>query len=184
MGGIMLLIFWRRQPALLRPAPLPSHLACAPVWRRLVAFLIDAVPAGAITAPLWLALLVQVTTAGPPEQLDPATQADLAGRGWTAWLALRGFQAAYCALTEAVFGASPGKLLLGCRVVAEDGRPAAVGRVILRNLLRVLELEINPPLVPLLLLVVLTRNRQRLGDIVARTLVVQQRSIGQARPAR
>jgi uncharacterized RDD family membrane protein YckC len=117
------------------------------------------------------------------EQLEAGTQADLARRGWTAWLALRGFQAAYCALTEVVFGASPGKLLLRCRVVSEDGRRAAVGQVILRNLLRILELEINPPLLPLLLLAILTRNRQRLGDIVARTLVVQQRAVGQARPA-
>jgi len=181
-AAIMLMLVWRRQSSLLGAAALPNHLVCAAIWRRAVAFGIDAVPALAVAAPLWLTLIGQVATGGAAVELDPAIQAKLAGRAWLAWALFRSAQAAYCAITEIALGASPGKRLLGCRVVTEQGGRPAVRQVILRNVLRILELEMDPPLVPLLLLAVLTRNRQRLGDIIARTLVVEQRGVGQARP--
>lgn len=181
-AAIMLMLLWRRQSSLLRAAELPSHLVCAAIWRRAVAFAIDALPALAVAAPIWLTLIGQVAAAGPAVELDPALQAKLAGRAWLAWALFRCVQAAYCAVTEITLGASPGKRWLGCRVVTEQGNRPTVRQTIVRNILRILELEMDPPLMPLLLLAVLTRNRQRLGDIIARTLVVEQRPVGQARP--
>ncbi|HUW82004.1 MAG TPA: RDD family protein [Phycisphaerae bacterium] len=175
MAAIMLVLFWRRQSALLRPAALPPELTCAALWRRGLAFVIDALPAAAVTTPLWHALAVKVIATGPPEQVDPATHAALLHAFWTAWAGFRCVHGAYCALGEALMGSSPGKRLLGCRVVTEQGDRISLGQAILRNLFRVLELEIDPPLLPLVLLVGLTRNRQRLGDIVARTVVVEVR---------
>jgi len=172
MAGIMLVLFWRRQSALLRPAALPAGLTCAALWRRALAFAMDALPAAAVTTPLW----VKVIAAGPPEHIDPATHAALLQAFWLAWAGFRCVQGAYCALGEALMGSSPGKRLLGCRVVTEGGDRISVGQAILRNLFRIIELEIDPPLLPLVLLVGLTRNRQRLGDIVARTVVVEVRA--------
>jgi len=178
MAGIMLVLFWRRQSALLRPAPLPAELTCAALWRRALAFAIDALPAAAVTTPLWHALAAKVIAAGPPEQIDPATHAALLHAFWIAWAGFRCLHGAYCALGEALMGSSPGKRLLGCRVVTEGGDRISVGQAVLRNLFRIIELEIEPPLLPLVLLVGLTRNRQRLGDIVARTVVVETRPGG------
>ncbi len=176
MAGIMLVLFWRRQSALLSPAALPAGLRCAALWRRALAFVIDALPAAALTTPLWYAMAGKVIAAGPPEQVDPATHGALLQAFWLAWAGFRCVQGAYCGLGEALMGSSPGKRLLGCRVVTEGGDRISVGQAILRNLFRVIELEIDPPLLPLVLLVGLTRNRQRLGDIVARTVVVEVRT--------
>ena len=64
-----------------------------------------------------------------------------------------------------------GKVFLGTRVLSENGtRPNAV-QIVARNVSRFLELL--PPLWVLGFLVVLSRNRQRLGDIFARTVVVR-----------
>jgi len=70
-------------------------------------------------------------------------------------------------------GQTPGKRALGLRVVGADGSPVGPAESVLRNALRAVEL----PLVyaPAVLMVALTPRRQRLGDLVAGTLVVQER---------
>jgi len=73
---------------------------------------------------------------------------------------------------------------MGLRVVAETGGPASLGAVMLRNLARVADvlpfayLPLGGSALPLptyftgLLVCLFTRRFQRLGDLVARTLVV------------
>jgi uncharacterized RDD family membrane protein YckC len=78
---------------------------------------------------------------------------------------------AYSLVPEALFGATPGKLLTGLRVVRVDGRPLGLGAVVARNLLRVIDA------LPALYLiggvaVLATTSSQRLGDLVAGTTVV------------
>lgn len=80
--------------------------------------------------------------------------------------------------------ATPGKRSMGLRVVAETGGPASLGAIMLRNLARVADvlpfayLPLDGVQLPLptyftgLLVCLFTRRFQRLGDIVARTLVV------------
>lgn len=80
--------------------------------------------------------------------------------------------------------ATPGKRSMGLRVVAETGGPASPSAVMLRNLARVADvlpfayLPLGGGELPLptyftgLLVCLFTRRFQRLGDIVARTLVV------------
>jgi len=70
-------------------------------------------------------------------------------------------------------GRTPGKRALGIRVVRLDGAPVGLGEALARNLLRAVEL----PLVyaPGVLAVALGSRRQRLGDLVAGTLVVRER---------
>ncbi|MGB9626764.1 MAG: hypothetical protein ACPMAQ_18070, partial [Phycisphaerae bacterium] len=52
-----------------------------------------------------------------------------------------------------------------------------------RNAARILELETYLPIWPLAMIVFFTRNRQRLGDLFARTVVVERaRPVSNARP--
>src|SRR5688572_10209671 len=67
--------------------------------------------------------------------------------------------------------ATPGKRAMGLRVVSESGGPASLGAVMLRNVARTADY------LPFgyftgLLVCLFTRRFQRLGDLVARTLVV------------
>jgi uncharacterized RDD family membrane protein YckC len=82
----------------------------------------------------------------------------------------------YFTAFEAVFGATPGKFVSGLRVVSIDARPLSGRRVLLRNLLRLVDA------LPLLYLiggfsVLATRRSQRLGDVAAGTTVVFRRRV-------
>jgi uncharacterized RDD family membrane protein YckC len=70
-------------------------------------------------------------------------------------------------------GRTPGKRVLGIRVVRLDGAPVGLGESLARNLLRALELPLG--YAPGVLAVALGSRRQRLGDLVAGTLVVRER---------
>lgn len=70
-------------------------------------------------------------------------------------------------------GQTPGKRALGLRVVGADGAPVGPAESVLRNALRALEAPLG--YAPAVLMVALTPRRQRLGDLVAGTLVIQER---------
>ena len=72
---------------------------------------------------------------------------------------------------EGSSGRTPGKLLLGIRVVGTDLKPCGFGRALVRNLLKIVD-GFFSWLVGLLL-VALTDDWQRLGDMAARTIVVR-----------
>lgn len=80
---------------------------------------------------------------------------------------------AYFIVTEAVWGGTPGKMLLGMRVVnEEDGLQIGWRRSAVRNLLRVI--DVFPALYLVgFLLAVSSPKTQRLGDRVARTVVIR-----------
>lgn len=85
----------------------------------------------------------------------------LSGWGWdVAWELLGG-------------GRTPGKRAMGLRVVGADGAPVGLAESLARNLLRVVELPLA--YAPAILAVALGPRRQRLGDLVAGTLVVRER---------
>lgn len=81
----------------------------------------------------------------------------------------------YFIVLEALQGATLGKMALGLRVVKTDGTPISWGESVVRNLLRIVD-EI-PFVIPYLLAAILVWNsptRQRLGDRVAKTVVVRR----------
>ena len=79
----------------------------------------------------------------------------------------------YCILMEKLLGATVGKLVLGLRVVGEDATEPDWRSIALRNVTKAF--EITWLFLPLLLLFPLyTRYRQRMGDMAARTAVVQK----------
>lgn len=70
-------------------------------------------------------------------------------------------------------GQSPGKRLLDLRVISADGTPAAAGQLFLRNVLRLVDF------LPFgyfagLCAVFASKRGQRLGDLVANTLVIRE----------
>jgi uncharacterized RDD family membrane protein YckC len=79
---------------------------------------------------------------------------------------------AYCLIMELMTARTVGKVLIGARVLSERGVPASAGQVAVRNLFRLIELM--PQFWILAFMALLTRNRQRLGDIFARTVVVRR----------
>jgi uncharacterized RDD family membrane protein YckC len=80
---------------------------------------------------------------------------------------------AYYIIMEATQGATVGKMVLGLRVVRVDGAPISWNESIIRNLLRIVD-----ALFVYLVGAILVWNspiRQRLGDRVAKTVVVRSR---------
>jgi uncharacterized RDD family membrane protein YckC len=70
---------------------------------------------------------------------------------------------------ELLSGRTIGKVIVGLQVVAADGKPARVGQILVRNLLRVVDIF---PLLPLGFLIVVSPMKQRVGDLLAGTIVI------------
>ncbi len=121
------------------------------VGRRFVALLIDGVLLGVVSSILFL-LLHSV----------PALAEALVSI----------ISIVYIFAMEATRGATVGKMLMGLRVVKLDGSPIGWSESIIRNLLRVID-GIAAYLVGAILIWT-SPQRQRLGDRVAKTVVVRQ----------
>jgi uncharacterized RDD family membrane protein YckC len=89
---------------------------------------------------------------------------------------------AYFAFFEAVWnGQTPGKRLAHLRVMKDDGRPIAAYDAIARNLLRIVDQM--PGIYAVGIVVMLfSRQSKRLGDYVAGTVVVHEKTLGSLRP--
>ena len=142
----------------------------ATLWQRAVAQLVDAVPAilaFAVPAVWFLRVFA-----------DPETMLDNGGAMFPLWF-LGGFLVAFMfsalllvaySYLEGRFGKTPGKWLMGIRVVGTDLQPCGFGRALLRNFLTFVDGFFN--FLVGALLVAFTENWQRLGDFAARTIVV------------
>lgn len=135
--------------------------------RRMAAWLIDGVIAWAlqIAVGAWLAALLMPVAehgeAGAGAGLEVIVVVSSLLVGWLYWV---GFEASG-------WQATPGKRLLGMAVVRTDGRQLSVGRALLRNMARVLcVLTLGTGY----LLILWTRRRQGLHDLVADTVVVRR----------
>jgi len=88
----------------------------------------------------------------------------------------------YYALFEIIWnGQTPGKRVIGIRVVKDSGRPLTPAESIGRNLMRIVDW------LPFLYAVgivsaVLTKENKRLGDLVAGSLVVREASLASLKP--
>jgi uncharacterized RDD family membrane protein YckC len=89
---------------------------------------------------------------------------------------------AYFAIFEAIWnGQTPGKRYAQLRVMKDDGRPITVYDSVARNLLRVVDS------LPIfygvgIISVFLSKQNKRLGDFVAGTVVVHEKTVEAARP--
>lgn len=179
LGGYFLLIilvtalFLRRQESLLHAAKLAPGLAPAGLARRAAGMLLDILPAAAVTVPFWLHPMNDIMMAYSDSIADPSVAPVGRGALWLPFLFPRVVYTAYCGAWELWRGATPGKMAVRTSLCATSGGPCSPRQIILRNLLRLIETEPILMIWPLLMLVLITRNRQRLGDVWARTVVVQ-----------
>ncbi|HUQ29863.1 MAG TPA: RDD family protein [Usitatibacter sp.] len=126
------------------------------VGRRAVAIIIDMIVLGIIG---WI--LAMFTGMSTPEGFN------LVGGPAFLWFFIG---LAYYVVMEKQWGGTLGKLALGLRVVKEGGGPIDWGTSIIRNILRIVD-GFFFYLVGAII-VWTSKKRQRLGDIVAHTLVV------------
>ena len=121
-----------------------------------------------------VALLLLVLAAAPFASID-----ELSDRQAVAlFLVAFGVVMAYYTLTEGLTGCTLGKLITGTIVVDAEGRPPGIWRALVRTFMRLL--EVNPFLlggIPAGIVVAVTKDKQRLGDLAAGTYVVPVKSL-------
>jgi uncharacterized RDD family membrane protein YckC len=146
--------------------------------KRAVAAFMDVIPALTAALVVWYDVLIpfarEVMTAWPDEDALRMVRVP-AGLLW-ADVTFRVVYMLYGMVFEMVLSATPGKRLVGCEVRSESlDRPTAT-QVVIRNLTKLVELEHRLLIWPFVLVVFFTRNRQRVGDLLARTIVVERQA--------
>jgi uncharacterized RDD family membrane protein YckC len=177
IAALTLVVFMRRRESFLADMPVPSGYVLARLGRRLSAFLLDLAGVTLLYVPLVLAPWLNKQGIDVHDSLEQQLEALLAREPmqifwrWMGWAAA---VAVYGTVFETLRGATPGKMILGLRVFDNKGRPPRFGSILLRNVLRIELFYGFEFFLPLALLVGLTRNRQRLGDLIANTVVVEK----------
>ncbi|SDQ96427.1 RDD family protein [Natronobacterium texcoconense] len=80
---------------------------------------------------------------------------------------------AYYVGSEAKWGQTPGKMLLGIRVVYTDGRECSGAGAVIRNITKLIGGAALLPIIVAIVLILVTDDNQRLGDIFGDTTVVK-----------
>lgn len=169
IGALVASLFLWQRGRVFQVVPLPPGLQLAPIVVRIAAALIDAL----LLLPFWSLGFYALWT------MEGFTLADLAdgGAAWSAQqsstrdllLPLCGaIYALYGTIFESTLMATPGKRIWGLAVLGTDSRPSSFAAILVRNAARIVEFE----MVPLFVLIGLTPNRQRLGDLLSGTIVV------------
>jgi uncharacterized membrane protein SpoIIM required for sporulation len=145
------------------------HLELAGVGSRTAAALVDTA-LGTLGLVLLAWILSLSSGVGVGERLT----------GWVAAVVILVFTfgvLAYFVLFEALNGGrTPGKQLIGIRVVMETGHSVAPTAAVIRNLLRLIDCYFPLcPFLPGLVMIFLHGRNQRLGDLAAGTIVVRDR---------
>jgi uncharacterized RDD family membrane protein YckC len=148
------------------PEGLSIEVTLAGLGSRFGAALVDIVIQGL----LLLVLLLALTMAG--STLSGDLSVFLMGIGA---LALAVIVLGYYIVFEALNGGrTPGKAVFGIRVASMDGAPVGLGAVSLRTLMRLIDFLPAAYAVGAVAIVTTSRN-QRLGDMVANTVVIRDR---------
>jgi len=129
----------------------------APLGVRFVAGLVDLAPILAVVA------LVQPANGANPLLAMGKSLGELL------WLSMAAY-VLHTLAAELICGQSIGKMVFGLRVVDLKGNAPSAGAIVLRNLLRVADVTLGLPL----LMVFLTPLRQRVGDLIAGTVVISR----------
>ena len=154
------------------PLILPARFIPGSIPKRLVAMIIDSVPFLILASIVFAAIRPDLTAedleAVMYQQQDPPPELILCVLGsLVVWVI-------YCSIMESRFGATLGKMAMRLEVTSADGRRPTIRQAVLRNLIRPIELSSWLILIFTIAMSVLTRTHQRLGDIMARTVVVEK----------
>jgi uncharacterized RDD family membrane protein YckC len=88
-----------------------------------------------------------------------------------------GIYIVWCIVFEMLWRTTPGKRLLGCEVRLENFEKPYAVQIVIRNITKFVELMPYLQIWPFLLVVLFTRNHQRVGDLLAHTLVVERQQV-------
>lgn len=138
--------------------------------RRVGAALIDVI----IWVILFFVFSAAFGTITATQQPNGATyqQANLTGLPFLVYVCL---WILYFVVLEWRFGATLGKLAAGVRVRSADGKPITLQQSVVRNLLRIVDaFPFFIPYLAGLVIATIDKNRQRVGDKAAKTVVVGQ----------
>ena len=157
------------------PTPQPSGYAppmpLADLGSRIIAGLVDYIIIGIIAGILSIFAFAPWMGAGPTM---------MGGLGWPGWfggmfaimLVMWLLWLVYFTYFEGTSGQTIGKGLMHVRVLKESGARCDIGSALIRNILRIVD---HLPFLYILgmILIAATEKRQRLGDMLAKTIVVK-----------
>lgn len=150
----------------------------ADFWRRFLAYCVDL---GVVSAVLYLAVIVLIIVfalVGVTAAAAIAKMSDTLGAFFTIgiiimasllFLSLAAFYHGYFIYFESKNGVTPGKRLFGLKVVTTSGLPLSVWQCVLRDFMRYIDCML---ILPGIISFFSTKRNQRLGDLMADTLVV------------
>ena len=164
------------------PEGLDLDLTLAGLGSRFAAAVIDGLIQFALMAALWALSLVLGAgfgAAGGEEMADGTVAVLVAVVAVLVFLVLFGYHVAFETWAS---GRSPGKRWTGLRVVRTGGGPVSFLTSAVRNLLRLVDFLPSAYGVGIIAILASSRN-QRLGDMAAGTLVVQERRAPAAAPS-
>ena len=142
---------------------------------RVVAAILDSLLVGA----LWYYFIEILGHSDTGGSLTSATAGGNKVVTGTPAIVLMFLTASYWMIPEWIFGATLGKFMLGLRVRTLAGLPISFGQSFKRNLLRLA--DFFPFYLTGFLAAKLTLNHQRLGDLWARTIVINRKDDIRAR---
>jgi len=156
------------------PPPAPSGYAppsaLADLGSRIVAGIIDYIIVGIVAGILSIFLLAPWVMTGPT----------MMGMFWSGWIGgMWGIMGVmwllwliYFTYFEGTSGQTIGKKFTHIKVIKESGARCDIGSALIRNILRIVD---HLPFLYILgiILIAATEKRQRLGDMLARTIVVK-----------
>lgn len=150
-------------------APAAPPMALASAGRRVGAHFIDLAIRLVVLGPFTVWMLQSYGTT-----VRTATSVQTRIDGWPAVALFLGWfvvTLAYHSLAELAWGGSPGKRLLGMRVVRSDGGRIGLGQSVGRNAMRVVDAFFA--YIVGFVAMLANPQRKRLGDLAAKTLVVR-----------
>lgn len=169
----------RDQLSISTPELVAIEFPLAGVGSRFIAILLDYLLQGAVVLLLTIAFAL-VLSGAPGVASGAASMGSGMSQKWVTAIAIAIpflLEWAYFALFEAFWrGQTPGKRLMKIRVIQQTGRPISLFESLGRNLLRAIDWLPGFYIVGVISMFV-TRRQQRLGDLVAGTLVVHEREL-------
>jgi uncharacterized RDD family membrane protein YckC len=150
----------RGRPSGLWQAAQTDPVLPAPIGPRMAAAFVDLLPS---FAAMWAL----------PRGLN--TAAALENAVWNIFIIAVTTYVAHTLVAELICGQSIGKMMFGLRVTTTDGKAPSAASIIVRNILRIVDVS----LIVSVVLIFLTPRRQRIGDLVAGTIVVAEDSHGE-----
>lgn len=173
---ILTVVMWTRRQQLTGEIVLPEGLVPSAVWRRIMATFIDIAPAVLIVVPFVARSIPELSHIGDLRDLqtridEPVIKQRLVPLQF-ATVVIYGL---WCMIWEMVISTTPGKYFFGCRVLSVTGDRPRPRQIVVRNIVRTIMVGIGSPglIITLMMMGMLSRNRQRVGDLMAGTIVVE-----------